>query len=50
MIASTEIANAPYVLGVYAVTFAGIGLYTWRVLARARKVARQVPVEERPWT
>ncbi len=42
--------NAQYVIGSYAVTLAGIGLYAWRMLARARRVARQVPPEERPWT
>lgn len=45
-----EFAHAPYVLGSYLVTFGALGLYTWRMLARARKVARQVPVEDRPWT
>ena len=42
--------NAPYVIGSYVVTFAGIGLYTWRMLAQARKAARQVPPAARPWT
>ncbi len=41
---------APYVIGSYVVTFAGIGLYTVRMLAQARKAARQVPPEDRPWT
>lgn len=42
--------NAPYVIGSYVVTFVGIGFYTWRMLAQARKAARQVPVEDRPWS
>ena len=42
--------NAPYVIGSYVVTFGGIGLYTLSLLARARKAARQVPTEERPWS
>lgn len=42
--------NAQYVIGSYVVTLAGIGLYAWRMLARARRIARQVPPEERPWT
>ena len=42
--------NAPYVIGSYVVTFAGIGLYTWRMLTQARKAARQVPSADRPWT
>ena len=42
--------NAPYVIGSYVVTFVAIGLYTLRMLAQARKAARQVPPEDRPWT
>ena len=41
--------NAPYVIGSYVVTLGGVALYTWRMLARARKAARQVPREDRPW-
>ena len=42
--------NAANVIGSYAVTLGGIALYTWRMLAQARKAARQVPREDRPWT
>lgn len=42
--------NAPYVIGSYVVTFGGIALYTLSLFARARKAARQVPEEERPWS
>jgi hypothetical protein len=42
--------NAPYVIGSYVVTLGGVALYTWRLLARARKAARQVPRQDRPWT
>lgn len=42
--------NAPYVIGSYVVTLGGIALYAWRVLAQARKAARQVPREGRPWS
>lgn len=42
--------NAPYVIGSYVVTLGGVALYTWRMLAQARKAARQVPREDRPWT
>lgn len=41
--------NAPYVIGSYVVTFGGIALYTWAVLARARKAARGLPEDELPW-
>jgi hypothetical protein len=42
--------NAPYVIGSYVVTLGGIALYTWRMLARARAAARQVPPQDRPWS
>ncbi len=42
--------NAPHVIGSYVVTFGAIALYTWRMLARARQSARNVPPEELPWT
>ena len=42
--------NAGYVVSAYAVTFAAIALYTWNMMRRARKAARQVPAEDRPWT
>ena len=42
--------QAPHVIGSYAVTLAGISVYVWSVLSRARRAAKQVPPEERPWT
>ncbi|MCB0979226.1 MAG: hypothetical protein R2694_09705 [Ilumatobacteraceae bacterium] len=42
--------NAAYVVGSYVVTLGGIAAYAWVVLARARRAARQVPREDRPWT
>ncbi len=42
--------QTPYVIASYVVTLGGIGLYTWRMLARARKIAPQVREEDRPWT
>ncbi|MDO8364929.1 MAG: heme exporter protein CcmD [Actinomycetota bacterium] len=42
--------NAPYIIGSYAVTLCGIAVYTWRILAQARKAARQVRPEDRPWS
>ncbi len=44
------IRDAAYVGTSYAVTAAGIALYAWSLLRRARKAARQVPAEDRPWT
>ena len=43
-------ANAGFVIGSYVVTIGGIALYTWRMLGQARKAAKDVTVEERPWT
>ena len=42
--------DAGYVVASYAVTFAGIALYSWSLLQRARSAAEQVPAEDRPWT
>ena len=42
--------NAGYVVSAYAVTFAAIALYTWNMMRRARRAAKQVPAEDRPWT
>lgn len=43
-------ANAPHVIGSYVVTFGAIVVYVWRVVAGARRSARYVPPEDRPWT
>jgi hypothetical protein len=42
--------DAGFILGSYAITFGAIGLYAWRVIARARRVTAQVPDEVKPWT
>lgn len=42
--------NAKFVIGSYVVTFGGIALYTWRMLARARRTAKRVADEDLPWT
>ena len=42
--------NAGHVIGAYAATFGAIALYTWNLLRRARRAARQVPPGDRPWT
>ena len=42
--------HAPYVIGSYVVTLGGIALYTVAMLARARKAAKRLPDEERPWS
>ncbi len=51
ILASMSVSDqTPYVIASYVVTLGGIGLYTWRMLARARKIAPQVREEDRPWT
>ncbi|CAB4363611.1 unannotated protein [freshwater metagenome] len=42
--------HAPYVIGSYVVTLGGIALYTVGMFARARKAAKRLPDEERPWS
>lgn len=49
MVAVLAMQNAPYVIGSYVVTLGAIGVYAVSMLARARKAARSVPDEERPW-
>ncbi|MFZ9629299.1 MAG: hypothetical protein ACO3C1_08090 [Ilumatobacteraceae bacterium] len=44
------IDNAGHVVGSYAIVLGGIGVYVWRLFARARRSAAQVPAEDRPWT
>jgi hypothetical protein len=41
--------QAGFVLGAYAVSLTAIVLYTVSLLARARRAARRLPGEERPW-
>lgn len=41
--------NAGHVIGSYVVTLGAIGLYAWAMLARARRSAKRLPDEERPW-
>ena len=46
----TTADQLPFVVISYVVTFFGIGIYTWRMFARARKAAATVSPEDRPWT
>jgi hypothetical protein len=41
--------NAGIVLTTYVVTFGSLAAYVGFVIRRARRAARQVPVENRPW-
>ena len=39
-----------FILASYLVTFGSIGLFTFAVVRRARRIGRQGPPESRPWT
>jgi heme exporter protein CcmD len=40
---------AGYVVAGYGITAGAIGVYTWRVLSRARALRRSLPPEEQHW-
>jgi heme exporter protein CcmD len=42
--------HAGFVITSYALTIGGIAVYVWRMLARAKRLGRQLPPEDRPWT
>lgn len=42
--------DAGFIFASYIATFGSIGLFTVAVVRRARRLARQIPPEERPWT
>jgi hypothetical protein len=42
--------DAGFIIGSYALTFAAIATYAWRVLARARRTTAQLPDDAKPWT
>lgn len=42
--------DAGFIVASYVVTFGSIGLFTAAVVRRARRIGRQIPPEERPWT
>lgn len=42
--------NAFEILGSYAITFAVIGGFTWRVLRQGRRLADQVDDDQKYWT
>jgi len=41
--------DAGFIIGSYAVTFAAIAAYAWRVRIRGRRLARRVPDDAKPW-
>lgn len=50
MIATIAMQYAGYVLGSYALTFGVIGVFSWRVLRKARNLAEQVDDADKYWT
>ena len=42
--------DAGFIFGAYAITFGGIAVYALAMLRRARRLAPQVPDEDKPWT
>jgi hypothetical protein len=41
--------DAGFIIGSYVLTFGVVALYSWRVIRRGRKLAEQVPDEEKYW-
>ena len=41
--------DAGFILGSYVITFAAVGLFSWRVLRLGRRLARRVPDSEKYW-
>ena len=39
-----------FILASYLVTFIGVGAFAVAIVRRARKLGRDVPRDERPWT
>jgi hypothetical protein len=42
--------DAGFILGSYVLTFATMGLLAWQYARRGRKLAEQVPDEDKYWT
>jgi hypothetical protein len=42
--------DAGFIFGSYALTFAAIGAFTWRVLRRGRALAERVDDRDKYWT
>jgi hypothetical protein len=42
--------DAGFIIASYAITLGAIALYAWRTLTHARRLARRLPDEHKPWT
>ena len=50
VLASVVSTHLGTILSTYALVFGSFAVLAWRLVARGRRLARQVPVDERPWT
>jgi hypothetical protein len=50
MLGILALQDAGYIIGAYAITFAAIGTFTWRVLSSGRKLADQIDDTDKYWT
>jgi hypothetical protein len=46
---TTDYDNWGMIIAGWGLGLAAIGVFTWRMLARGRRLADQVPDEETPW-
>lgn len=44
------IEDAGFIYGGYAVTFATVGFFAWRVVTAGRRLGKQVPDDDKYWT
>ena len=45
-----DMDDAGFILGAYAITFAVVGGYAWRVIRHARRLSARVDDEHKYWT
>jgi len=50
MLATLIKTNLGTILGAYVVVFGSFALVAWRIVTKGKRLARQVPPEDRPWT
>jgi hypothetical protein len=46
---TTDYDSWATVIAGYVIVFGSIGAFAWRIIARGRKLARQVPDDQKPW-
>ena len=50
MLGILALQDAGYILGGYAITFAAIGAFTWRVMRSGRRLADRIDDTDKYWT